>query len=153
MFVDKSHLARVIPLDVSVLRKELQNDNEVMLEYWRTLAPILIFSDHFQTDTYPFFLANMTFKKLKQWINDENKAKIKILDEGDEIVLPAGGILWQGELTEKIRDEDLRGNQIKKLKQSASEEYGSHFQSTAGDLDGINPHVGPLDVDKDPSKL
>jgi len=81
-FVDKSHLTRVIPLDVTVLRQELQTNNEVMRKYWKTLAPMMVFSHHFEDDLYPFFLKNMTFKKLKSWMNDETKATIDIYSQG-----------------------------------------------------------------------
>jgi len=63
--------------------------------------------------------------------------------------------LWQGQVVERFADDDLKGDVVRSLKQSSTEEYKNHFdgdklgESTQSAL----PIVGHLEVAEDPNKL
>ena len=42
----------------------------------------------------------MHYKKLKSWFNNIDNTELAVYNSGDQIKMPAGGILWQGELME-----------------------------------------------------
>ena len=86
--------AQVIRIDVQKLRKKVLEDPETRRRLWELLAPRLayIFPERF-----PIF-ADMSHKTVRHFFFDKKNVEIFMLEEGQEVNLPAGGILWSGKI-------------------------------------------------------
>ena len=56
----------------------------------------------------------MRYLKLKAWFNNPSNSEVDIREEDEVINLPAGGILWQGQLVELAEDEKEKHEKAKK---------------------------------------
>ena len=87
-------LAQVIKIDVQKLRKKVLENPETMLRLWELLVPRLAY---IFPQKFPIF-ADMSHKMVKQFFFDKKNVEIFMLEEGQEVNLPAGGILWRGKI-------------------------------------------------------
>ena len=87
-------LAQVIKVDVNALRRKALDRPEIMVRLWEALVPRLIY---LFPEKFPIF-ADMSAKKVKQFFFNKKNVEIAMLAAGQEINLPAGGVLWRGEI-------------------------------------------------------
>ena len=87
-------LAQVIKVDVNALRRKALDRPEIMVRLWEALVPRLIY---LFPEKFPVF-ADMSAKKVKQFFFNKKNVEIAMLAAGQEINLPAGGVLWRGEI-------------------------------------------------------
>ena len=87
-------LAQVIKVDVGALRRKALDHPEIMVRLWEALVPRLIY---LFPEKFPIF-ADMSAKKVKQFFFNKKNVEIAMLAAGQEVNLPAGGVLWRGEI-------------------------------------------------------
>ena len=89
-------LAQVIKIDVQKLRRRALDNPDVMIRLWEALVPRLVY---LFPEKFPLF-KDMSAKEVKRFFFNRKNVEIGMLNAGQEINLPAGGILWKGEIEE-----------------------------------------------------
>ena len=84
----------VIKIDVQKLRRKVLENPDILLKLWELLVPRLAY---LFPKKFPIF-KDMSYKMVKQFFFDKKNVEIFMLEEGQEINLPAGGILWRGKI-------------------------------------------------------
>ena len=92
IFPKNTTQTRIIPFKVEMLRNTLMENKELMAKFWKVIVPKLVY---LRDDLFPLF-KSMKMKKLKHWFDSIEKSDLAIYNQGSQINMPAGGILWQG---------------------------------------------------------